>query len=131
MIAVEVRDQHDVDRAGVDACSREVGAVMARLAVGLRDRSAAVPGVDHDGLAAGLHRDRAVRITENTTRHIGLLEERTELLLRNIGDEVIRILDQADAFENLDDFGVTQAMAEHSAGAAGRSLRQYRRQGSW
>jgi hypothetical protein len=44
------------------------------------------------------------------------------LLLRNIGDEIIRILDQADAFEDLDDLGITEAMAEYATGGARRSL---------
>ncbi len=90
VVAVHVRQQHNVDVLGVDAGSLKVLQRATDRAFARFEIRDAVAGIDQHKLGAGVDELRIERHRDHALWHVGRLTRRQRLFLRNVGDELVR-----------------------------------------
>ena len=119
MVAVEMRDQHDIDLLGIDAGRFHIAARLPDQAFAAGEGAESVAGVDGDQLGTGVDDHRAERDGHLPVRHIGRGRRLDRLILAEVDDETIRHREGAGTVAQLDDLVVTHFITE-DAGAFGR-----------
>ena len=90
VVAMKMRDHHDVDGVAVEAGRRKVVLQPPALALGLREHRLAVAGVDQHAFAAGLDQDRRIDVPHVVGRKPRLGERGQQLILARIDDVAVR-----------------------------------------
>ena len=122
VIAVIVRDDDGIDRLGVDAGGSQIGHQLAARSLGRLERRLARAGVDEHKLLAGVDDDRIVRTDENVRLHVEREQRRVDLLLLDVGDEIVRQLEAVDTVGDHRDLEVRRPCSGTSPAPACRPV---------